>query len=260
MIKIFDSLGHATVSGNWLSGGLNSSFSKYSEELNKYNYIGGLAVGLHGKDGYSHVRFIKECKQYKNLFPIAGIDPNKILAEELLTLKEMGFLGAKIHPRFSSVDIKRDKSRLIDVLNYAEHIDFPILICTYFHCRLHEYPKYDPLYELIDLLSAVNTKVMLVHGGDISLMRYAEMTRFNNNLLLDLSLTLMKYEGSSIDMDLKFLFSNFDRRVCVGSDFPEYSLNRVRERVEYFCKGLPASKIDNITHKNIMKFFKIPAE
>ena len=62
--------------------------------------------------------------------------------------------------------------------------------------------------------------MVLLHGGDVQLLRYAELVRFNANLILDLSLTIMKYAGSSLDADLSFLFREFDRRICIGSDHP----------------------------------------
>jgi hypothetical protein len=50
------------------------------------------------------------------------------------------------------------------------------------------------------------------------------------NYLLDLSMTMMRYKGSSIELDIKFLFENLDERICIGSDFPEYSIQKTKER------------------------------
>lgn len=81
-----------------------------------------------------------------------------------------------------------------------------------------------------------------------------ELVRHNSNLLLDLSLTLLKYSGSSIDFDLKFLFSNFDQRICIGSDHPEYSHAEVLNKFKILSQGLPSEKVENIGYKNIMRF------
>src|SRR5205085_2428141 len=99
------------------------------------------------------------------------------------------------------------------------------------HSPVSNYPEKDPLYSLVSILKQVpEARVVLLHGGDVRLLQYSELVRFNPSLLLDLSQTLMKYPGSSIDMDLRFLFQSFDRRICIGSDFPEYSLRDVKGR------------------------------
>lgn len=117
------------------------------------------------------------------------------------------------------------------------------------------YPKRDPFYELIDLLEkAPETEVVLVRGGDVSVLHYAERVRFNKQRLLDLSLTLMKYAGSSIDADLRFLFSKFDQRTCIGTDFPEYSPAEVRARFARLAGDFPEDKQRNIGHANLLNF------
>ena len=68
-------------------------------------------------------------------------------------------------------------------------------------------------------------------------------------------MTMIKYEGSSIDDDIKFLFKNFDERICVGSDHPEYSHEKFRERFNFFSKGLTLKKKENIAFKNLERFF-----
>ena len=78
-----------------------------------------------------------------------------------------------------------------------------------------------------------------------------------NNTLLDLSLTLCKYAGSSLDMDIQFLFKSFDRRVCIGSDHPEIRLSQVRERFNHFAANTAKEKAENIAYKNILSFTEI---
>ena len=60
--------------------------------------------------------------------------------------------------------------------------------------------------------------MIIVHGGGLEIMRYVELSRFNANILLDLSLVFMKYKNSSIDKDIQFLFESFDQRISIGSD------------------------------------------
>jgi hypothetical protein len=65
---------------------------------------------------------------------------------------------------------------------------------------------------------------------------------------------MCKYKGSSVDLDVRFLFENFDRRICIGSDSPEFSLDVMRERFDFFAHGLPGEKIRNIANLNLSRF------
>ena len=94
-----------------------------------------------------------------------------------------------------------------------------------------------------------------MHGGTHEVLRFSELVRFNKNLLLDLSLTICKYRGSSLDMDIKYLFNQFDQRICIGTDYPEFSHVEVRNRFEHFSKGLTKIKKENIAFKNLENFF-----
>ena len=125
---LFDSLGHATIDGNWLETSLDASFKSYSDDLTKNSYLGGLAVGLSNKNGYDHEEFIKNADQYKNIYPIAGFDPLKEELSLLTRIKELGFYGIKLHPRFSGLDLKKDKKLLIECLNACGEIKIPVFL------------------------------------------------------------------------------------------------------------------------------------
>jgi predicted TIM-barrel fold metal-dependent hydrolase len=99
--------------------------------------------------------------------------------------------------------------------------------------------------------------MVLLHGGTVEMLRYAESIRTNPNVLLDLSYTLQRYEGSSLDQDISYLFRTFDRRICIGTDYPDYEPAQVRVRFEALANGLPRDKRENVGWKNIVKFLKI---
>ena len=101
------------------------------------------------------------------------------------------------------------------------------------------------------IAAAPNTRLVLLHGGAIDLLRWIEFCRANEHLLLDLSHTLVKYAGSSLDDDLAFAFANFDRRICVGTDHPYYSIDDVVCRLELFLGDIPEHKRQNILRRNI---------
>ncbi len=255
---LFDSLGHATVDSSWLDSQLDASFARYSDELKINNFIGGAVVGLAGKNGYRHLDFLDLARNYENLYPIAGYDPLKEKFSEIEDLKKRGFYGIKIHPRFSNIDFLIHKKELIECFQICADLELPILLCTFNFCNAQNYQSSDPLYQIADILKKTPaTKVMMVHGGVHDLMKYCDFARFNENILIDLSLVMMKYPGSSLDHDIKYLFKNFDRKISVGSDYPEYSLKNVSKRFEEFSQGIPIEKKENIANKNIANFLNL---
>ena len=256
MIKIFDSTCHPTISGKF--NGLESSFKQLDIEMKKNKIYKACAMGLDNFENYNHLKFINQIKKYKNLVPIAGFNPiqsKKKIIEELKYIEELGFKGIKIHNRISNFSLENKNFRFF--LEILEKFDLVCLICCYWHSQLDKYPRQDFLYSLVKAFKGIkNIKTILVHGGNVRLMEFAEFVRSNkNNFLLDLSMTILKYEGSSIDNDIRFLFKNFDERICIGSDHPEYKLQTLRRRFNFFSRNLNLKKKQNIAYKNLENFF-----
>ena len=259
MIPLFDSLAHPTLSGQWVSKNLDARFDSLIEEMEASQVPMACAVGLAGKADYEHVAFAKACSQYPQLVPVAGFDPIRENAENTLPmLADLGYKAIKIHPRYSQIQVRQQLPVLTQTLQQAQANNLVVIWCTYYQSVLEHFPTSDPFFDLVSVLKeSPETKVMLAHGGGIRVMEYAELARFNFNILLDLSLTLMKYEGSSVDADLQFLFSLFDRRICLGSDWPEYSLASVRKKAERLSHSISEEKCNNIFYGNLARFFGI---
>ncbi|OGI06599.1 MAG: hypothetical protein A3F80_06135 [Candidatus Melainabacteria bacterium RIFCSPLOWO2_12_FULL_35_11] len=251
----FDSLTHPTVN----SHSDDTSFEAVKNQMSTYGFKWALAVGLDDVNDYNHESFIKECLKYKCFIPIAGVNPKKeekVLAKEIDHIKELGFKGIKIHPRLSQIDWSYETLPII--LNLASKKGLVTLLCTYMHGKITNGNYNDPFISLINLLSlSPEAKVVLLHGGDVRLLQYAELVRGNQNLLLDLSFTILKYRGSSLDLDIKFLFERFDKRICIGTDHPSYSHKDLIERVKEFSLGIEQVKLDNIFYKNLIEWFGI---
>ncbi len=253
--SIFDTNAHPTLTGRWGNKDLDASFEKLDQEVRLQGYRRACAVGLAGQESYDHARFAQACHPFNNLVPIAGctLHSPKEMDHELGMLQDLGFKGVKLHPKDPRLDLS--DPRFPPFLEIAHRRSLPVFLCTYLHSPLADYPSTDPLYQWISILKKVpEARVVLIHGGDVRLLQYAEVVRFNPNLLLDLSQTIMKYPGSSLDLDLRFLFESFDRRICIGTDFPEYSLQAVKKRFEKFALGLSQEKSDNIAFRNIETF------
>lgn len=254
MIPIIDTLAHPTLTGTWLQEKLPCSFNSIVPEMTANGFVKACSIGIAGIEDYEHELFMKECAKHSELIPVAGFSfKEKSFQDELLQIKQLGYTGIKIHPRFSRVNY--DDKWLSKVLANANKLGLIVWLCTYAHCACPNYPMTDPMYEIAKALNKVpKAKVILVHAGDVNLLKYAEMTRFNSNVLLDLSLTLMKYRGSSIDLDLAFLFRSFDLKITIGTDYPEYNFSQVRARFEELAHGVSNEKLKNIAHRNISNF------
>ena len=188
------------------------------------------------------------------MVPIAGFSPknNSSIKEELTKVRELGFKGIKIHSRSCNSDLMLDKNHFIETFKYAAELELIVMYCSFLSIEIGQFPSSDPYWDLIEILKECqDTKVIIVHGGVTRLLLYAELVRFNPNLLLDLSFTIMKYRNSSIDSDIKFLFSTLDQRLCLGSDFPEYTIKDVRDNALRLANGLPIDKIKKISFLKI---------
>lgn len=232
-----------------------ASFAALDAALQENAFAFACAVGMWGMDGYDHAAYAESAKQFPRLVPVAGFKPaaSMNLREELGALRDMGFRGIKLHPRFSALDIA---DPLIGrAMEEAGQLGLTTFWCTFLHDSIERWQDADPILTLVrQLKSAPSARVILLHGGDVELLRYMQLVRFNDRLLLDLSHTIAKYPGSSVETDIQFLFRHFDRRICLGTDWPQFSHRQIRDLFERFAAGLPADKRQNIANRNLAGF------
>ena len=263
---IFDSLSHPTIDNTWNNMDVGNSFKNLIKQMNEAGIDFACAVGLHKIGSFDLEKYYQmaSATEFKNrLIPIAGFNPKEYknareLEVNLREIKKIGYKGIKIHPRYSSINLDIDKRILIETFNIASDLKIPVFLCSYYHTQANKFPTKEPLISLAQIFKETpDCKIILLHGGGVRVLEYMEFVRFNENILLDLSLTLMKYAGSSIDIDLKYLFNNFDRRICIGSDHPEWELKDFKRKVSDLCKGLPKHKVNNLTYLNLSSFLNI---
>lgn len=260
-IPIFDSLTHPMPNGNWISSQYDgqNSLTNLLSDMKKYNVQWTLAVGMGSKIGAYKVEdyasFIR--RESENIFPVAFVDFalfNNAFAvvKYLKKMKSLGYIGIKIHPRLSRVNLSNP---LLPVLiKEANQLGLVAMLCTYFWSKDKRLCSCNT-EQLLKLLCEVpDEKMILVHGGGVRLLEVVEIARQFKSILVDLSFTLCKYEGSSIDLDISYLFKNFDLRICIGSDSPEISLSKLRERYNEFSVGLNQEKRENIAYRNLQKY------
>lgn len=261
-IPVFDSLTHPTIDSTWMHPDhfQSSGIGELLLQMDRNNISKALIVGVKGVGSYDEQKFINLIVPHSDkLIPIAFFDlDNKMnlkeAEEKLKKVKSLGYSGVKLHPRISGFSL--NNSLLVPVIKFANEIQLNVLICTYFYGKFPVGFK-NNIDELANLLYSLNgAKLILMHGGTVRLLEVIELVRLYKNLLLDLSFTLCKYKGSSVDLDIQFAFDNFDKRICVGSDFPEFTLDDLRQRFDYFSNNLSDEKAENIALNNITNFLK----
>jgi predicted TIM-barrel fold metal-dependent hydrolase len=244
-----------------LGRALDASFSTLTDEMRMSGFQRACAVGLAGQEGYNHVSFIQECRAHSQLVPIAGVslaEPD-VMEHELDIVRDLGFRGIKLHPRISNFEYT--DARICDVFKAATRRNLPVFLCTYFQGPVEHFPGADPLYAVARALKAEPaTKVVLLHGGTVELMRWMQFARHAPNILFDLSFTLMKYRGSSLDQDIAWLFDNFQNRTCIGVDHPEYRHAEVRRRFDEFAAQADHEARRLIGGLNLARFLGVEIE
>lgn len=246
MTPLFDANAHPCLTDG-------ESFAVLKSLLLKAGFQGACAVALPGKIGFEAEVYFKAARA-RGFFPVAtwtNVDESAI-EKQVAMLAAIGYRAFKVHPRLSGLSV-RDR-RFTTVLKAAAAAGMTVFQCCYQFGGDVCHPT-DPLPALMEAIAAApGLKMVLLHGGTVELMRYAEAIRANRNLLLDLSFTLNRYEGSSLDQDISYLFRAFDQRICVGSDYPDYQPDQVRARFDAFAATLPEDKRANIGWRNITGF------
>jgi len=226
------------------------SFTAFKALLQEAGFRGACAVGLPGKSDFDPKPYWEEAEAH-GFTPVAAWNdvPAGTIEQQLADLMAIGYRAIKIHPRLSGLSVRDE--RFAQLLRAAAATGVTVFHCCYQFSADARHPV-DPLPVLMEAVAgAPGLRMVLLHGGTVELLRYAEAIRSNRNLLLDLSFTLNRYAGSSLDQDITYLFRTFDQRICIGSDYPDYAPAQVRERFEHFAAGLAQDKQDNIGWRNI---------
>jgi predicted TIM-barrel fold metal-dependent hydrolase len=255
-IPIFDSLVHPTLDQGWFGKpGVNKSIPDLLRDMDAANIVSAIAVGLEqpgsGFQLAAYAHWIRS--QSKRLYPVATVSTKDLgsygsVEKYLDAVVENGYIGVKIHPRLSGVSIGSPVAAQLARGAASRH--FPLFLCTY-NYKAGAFVETSELLRFIE--SAQETSLVLLHGGVTRLLEVLEVARMSPNVLVDLSFTMCKYEGSSLDLDLTFAFRTFDQRICVGSDGPEFSPAQLRARFEQLSQGLPKNKRRNIACENLQR-------
>jgi predicted TIM-barrel fold metal-dependent hydrolase len=245
-LEIFDSLVHPECN--------DSSFRELQISMESSGINAAFAVSLPGQVELDHQKYFDLANTHKGLTPVASVCSTKSPEKELHKIQEIGYRHIKLHPRLLNKALEKDFNFYDSIFSWAASHGIVIFICTYNSWSIENLADQDPMNVLGRLIKQNPTgKYVLLHGGSTSLLKYYEYFRNIENVILDLSYTLLHFYQSSLINDIKFLMKNFDKRLLVGSDYPEFSHKIFEQALSELDAELPSEKIKNIVHHNGIK-------
>ncbi|QKS28999.1 amidohydrolase family protein [Accumulibacter sp.] len=263
-MKLFDSLTHVTRDGSWCGERrYDASLAKLLQDMEEGNVYRACLVAI--ADYVDNEIIIESARTHPERFvPIAGLNPRSLptlrrVEAVVAELAAQGFAGIKLHPRMNGYDPL--DAKCIAVFDAAAEHGLVIMLDTLFRRRgLATTNAPDTIDYIAN--ACPDTRILLLHAAGPSMLDLFEIVRANPNLMLDFSFTLMRYAGSRLDDDMRYLFSTTDQLITIGSDFPEYPPATIRERFAMLSQGIEPHRIENIMYRNLERLFagyQVPA-
>lgn len=256
-MRLFDSLTHITADGNWMGERrYDASLEALQRDMAEADVARACLVTIadHGDNDVT----LAAARAFPDRFvPIAGLNPRPLptlrrVEAVVAGLAAQGFAGIKLHPRLNGYDPLDEKC--IAVLDAAAEHGLVILLDTLLRRRgLATTNAADSIDWIAN--ACPDTRILLLHAAGPQMLELFEIVRANPNLMIDFSFSIMRYAGSRLDDDMRWLFSTCDQLATIGSDFPEYSPRQVLERFSALTRGLEPHRIENITHGNLERLF-----
>lgn len=256
-VKLFDSLTHVTRDGTWCGEKrYDASLDRLIRDMDAAGAYRACLVAI--ADYVDNEIVIESARAYPQRFvPIAGLNPRTLptlrrIEARVAELATQGFAGIKLHPRMNGYDPLDPKC--IAVFDAAAEHGMVVLLDTLFRQRGLATTNAPDTIDYIGN-ACPDTRILLLHAAGPAMLDLFEIVRANPNLMLDASFSIMRYAGSRVDDDLRYLFSTTDQLITIGSDFPEYPPALILERFRLLSQGIEAHRIENIMYRNLERLF-----
>ena len=194
---------------------------------------------------------LTESKKFININPRTQ-NAKKLLAK---AHKDWGFSGLKIHPRLDNVDLNHKSTK--ELVAFAEELKLPIIIDSYFDGNsIMNKSNPEDFGNLAKQYKNVN--FIWAHFGGHKCMDFLMMAKRLPNVYLDISFSLLYFEGSSIETDICFGINSLNgNKVFYGSDFPDRDFETTMKKTrKIFQKNhISESILSKIFATNADNFF-----
>lgn len=188
----------------------------------------------------------------RGILSFGGIHPySEDIKGKMKTLKELGFLGVKIHPDYQDTFI--DHEGYIEILKAAKDLD--MIVVT--HAGVDDGYKGQPVKCPPELVIKVINKVghekfVLGHYGGHKMWDEVYDKLAGKKVYFDTAFTLHEIEK---DLFIKILDKHGDDRVLFATDCPWRDIKEDKETLLSY--GLPDDVNQKIFYKNAEKLLKI---
>ncbi len=253
----FDSLVHASADGSWQQRPApHASEARLLRELDIAGADRACLVAIADVVANEVVAAIHR-RHPDRFVPIASTHPcratgAKAVLRAVAEIADAGFAGLKLHPRLGGYDPLDE--RCLAAIEAAGDRGLPVFLDTLFRQPGRATRAAADVVDAI-VNACPGTRIVLLHGGGSSVLDLFELVRMHASLLLDVSFTLLRYEGSSVDLDLAFLCRGLDQRLVAGSDFPDYTPSQAFAKLERLTADLPEAKRERIFGGNLEALF-----
>lgn len=166
--------------------------------------------------------------------------------EEQMTyhMEVLRCVGYKIHPRYQGISLT--DNRLKSIVEIAGKLgQFVIIDCLPSRGLVR---IADTLPLLVDdiAMSCPKTPIIMAHMGGHRVLDALIVAQKNPNVYMDISATIIKYQGSSIMQDIVYCLNKLSDmgKLIFGSDYPTFSPRDTYEILEGLIKQAHLSNVE----------------
>lgn len=199
---------------------------------------------------------IEYAKKYKGFFRVfPTLNPFDVtVLEELEQLKNMGAAGLKLHPRLHGYSLESEAC--CRLLKKAGELDMPVIVDCFPDGNNLSNGNIPEVFGKIQS-KVPQTRIAIGHAGGHRFLDALMISRYFENIYLDLSFTLLYYRKSSVIQDIEYaLESSRTNRIFWGSDYPDrpYTETIDLSLAEINNMGLSNSITESLLTNNVKSF------
>lgn len=161
------------------------------------------------------------------------------------------FFSVKLHPRIHDIRAK-DFNKIVKILKNTKFKN--IIVDGFVYGSNIENHIFLPLSIML-AKKFPDKKIIIAHFGSYKVLETMLCTRDLKNIIYDVAYTCLYFSGTSVEMDLKHCLKYCYDRVLFGSDYPYFSVQKSKEKMDELLKDGSTEMLSKIYHKNTKEFF-----